>query len=95
MGLRRVYRALWSLYPSVLFHAISYNERTNREAVLHIGQSIYYKAYWLLPTAALAGLAEVIGWSGRLWSAKNPTLIDPFLMQYVSLSTSDVSRSCR
>lgn len=37
----------------------------------------------MLPTLVLCGLSEVIGWAGRVWSAKNPYLRDPFLMQYV------------
>ncbi|KZS96025.1 RTA1 like protein [Sistotremastrum niveocremeum HHB9708] len=37
--------------------------------------------WWLLPTACLAGLAEVIGWSGRLWSSQNPGNLNPFLIQ--------------
>lgn len=49
--------------------------------VLHLGQSIRYRMWWLLPTAILAGIAEVIGWSARLWSSQNPSLRTPFLMQ--------------
>lgn len=40
----------------------------------------------MLPTAVLANIAEVIGWSARLWSSKNPPLIDPFLIQWVPSS---------
>lgn len=49
--------------------------------VIHIGQMFRYRLWWLLPTAVLAGTAEVIGWSGRLWSSKNPFLQTPFLIQ--------------
>jgi len=49
--------------------------------LIHIGQMFRYRLWWLLPTAVLAGTAEVIGWSGRLWSSKNPFLQTPFLIQ--------------
>jgi hypothetical protein len=37
--------------------------------------------WWLLPTAALCGVIELLGWSGRLWSSISPTADTPFLMQ--------------
>ncbi|KAJ6624747.1 RTA1-like protein, partial [Mycena sp. CBHHK59/15] len=49
--------------------------------ILHIGQAIHYRMWWLFPTACLCGVGEIIGWSGRLWSSISPTLKDPFLMQ--------------
>ncbi|KDQ59799.1 hypothetical protein JAAARDRAFT_175339 [Jaapia argillacea MUCL 33604] len=49
--------------------------------ILHIAQATRYRFWWLFPTVALAGFAEVLGWSGRLWSSQNVTLLDPFLMQ--------------
>ncbi|KAI0692783.1 RTA1-domain-containing protein [Cytidiella melzeri] len=49
--------------------------------LLHLGQGIYTRLWFMLPTAVLANISEVIGWGGRLWSSKNPTLLDPFLMQ--------------
>jgi len=49
--------------------------------LVHAGQATYYRMWWLLPTVCLAGIAEVIGWSGRLWSSKNIHLLTPFLMQ--------------
>ncbi|KAL5519103.1 hypothetical protein ACEPAH_786 [Sanghuangporus vaninii] len=51
--------------------------------ITHLGQSIYYKLWWLLPTVVLAGIGEVTGWAGRLWSSQ--TFLgngdDPYLMQ--------------
>ncbi|EIN13774.1 RTA1 like protein [Punctularia strigosozonata HHB-11173 SS5] len=49
--------------------------------LIHFGQAIYFRMWWLFPTAVLAGFTEIIGWSGRLWSSKNPLLLDPYLMQ--------------
>ncbi|KAJ3558822.1 hypothetical protein NM688_g700 [Phlebia brevispora] len=49
--------------------------------LLHVGQAVYTRLWFLLPTAALADIAEVIGWAARLWSSKNAPLLDPFLMQ--------------
>ncbi|KAJ7690839.1 RTA1 like protein-domain-containing protein [Mycena rosella] len=43
---------------------------------LHITQAAYYRTWWLLPTAALCGVGELLGWSGRLWSITS-TIIAP------------------
>ncbi|KZS96024.1 RTA1-domain-containing protein [Sistotremastrum niveocremeum HHB9708] len=56
--------------------------------VLHILEAIFFKVWWLLPTACLAALGEVIGWSGRFWSSKNPSNHNAFLMQ---ISTTIIS----
>jgi hypothetical protein len=34
-------------------------------SVIHVGQLIRFRMWWLLPTAVLAGIGETIGWSGR------------------------------
>ncbi|KAJ7454178.1 RTA1-domain-containing protein [Mycena latifolia] len=52
--------------------------------ILHIGQATYYRMWWLLPTACLCGVGELVGWSGRLWSSSSPSLHDPFMMQVVA-----------
>jgi len=51
--------------------------------LLHLGQSIKYRLWWLLPTVVLAGAVEVMGWSARLWSSKNPKLLEPYEIQLV------------
>ncbi|KAJ7503850.1 RTA1-like protein [Mycena galericulata] len=48
---------------------------------LHVGQAIYYRMWWLLFTACLCGVGELVGWSGRLWSSFSPSLDGPFMMQ--------------
>jgi len=50
-------------------------------SVLHTGQAIKYKMWWMIATAAFAGIMEVFGWSARLWSSQNPKLLTPFEMQ--------------
>ncbi|KAJ6579162.1 RTA1-like protein [Mycena vulgaris] len=49
--------------------------------LLHAAQAAYFRMWWLLPTACLCGIGELIGWSGRLWSSISPTLADPYMMQ--------------
>jgi len=52
--------------------------------LLHLSQGMWFHMWWTLPTAVLAGLGEIIGWTARLWSSKNPLKMDPFLMQISS-----------
>ncbi|TFK87668.1 RTA1-domain-containing protein [Polyporus arcularius HHB13444] len=49
--------------------------------LIHLAQAFYSRLWWLLGTTVLAGITEVIGWSGRTWSSVSPWAIDPFLMQ--------------
>ncbi|KAI0061919.1 RTA1-domain-containing protein [Artomyces pyxidatus] len=51
--------------------------------LIHLGQVWYFRAWWLIPTAVFAGILEIIGWAGRLWSSQNVLLNTPFLMQIV------------
>lgn len=39
--------------------------------------------WWLLPTAVLCGVMEILGWSARLWSSISPTMQTPFIIQLV------------
>ncbi|KAJ6558859.1 RTA1-domain-containing protein [Mycena vulgaris] len=48
--------------------------------ILHVAQATYYRAWWLLPTAALCGVGELLGWTGRLWTSLSPD-DTPFLIQ--------------
>ncbi|KAJ7483523.1 RTA1-domain-containing protein, partial [Mycena latifolia] len=43
--------------------------------------AMYYKVWWLLPTAVICGIGEILGWSARLWSSITPTANDPYLIQ--------------
>ncbi|KAF9517377.1 hypothetical protein BS47DRAFT_1339671 [Hydnum rufescens UP504] len=49
--------------------------------IVHLVQAIRNRMWFLLPTAAMCGIGETIGWSGRLWSSKNVNAVTPFLMQ--------------
>ncbi|KAJ6610661.1 RTA1 like protein-domain-containing protein [Mycena sp. CBHHK59/15] len=51
--------------------------------VLHIAQAIRYRVWWLLPTAVVSGILEIIGWSARLWSSFRPLLLLPFEIQVI------------
>ena len=49
--------------------------------VLHLGQALRYRAWWLVFTAVLAGAGEMAGWGGRLWSTHQPLSQTPFIIQ--------------
>ncbi|KAJ7471048.1 RTA1-like protein [Mycena latifolia] len=56
--------------------------------VPHEGVAILFLALYgistlfrLLPTAALCGIGEILGWGGRLWSSIRPIVNTPYLMQ--------------
>ncbi|KAI0255352.1 RTA1-like protein [Lactifluus subvellereus] len=49
-------------------------------SIIHVVQAIRFRLWWLFPTAIFCGLLEVIGWSARLWSSKNPFLRKAFIM---------------
>ncbi|KAI8970658.1 RTA1-domain-containing protein [Trametes punicea] len=51
---------------------------------IHACEALWSRLWWLFPTAVLAGIIEIIGWSGRLWSSQNVFLVDPYLMQIVT-----------
>ncbi|CAE6473367.1 unnamed protein product [Rhizoctonia solani] len=47
----------------------------------HILQAVWLKVWYMLPTLALCGLVEILGWTGRYWGHENPYNRNPFLMQ--------------
>jgi len=49
--------------------------------LLHLFQSVKARLWWLLPTTVFAGVAEILGWSARLWSSKNPHILIPYEIQ--------------
>ncbi|CCM03424.1 uncharacterized protein FIBRA_05555 [Fibroporia radiculosa] len=52
--------------------------------LIHASQAVYTRLWWLFPTACVAGILEIIGWGGRLWSSQNPLAKEPYLMQIVT-----------
>ncbi|KAF8191008.1 RTA1-like protein [Mycena galopus ATCC 62051] len=61
--------------------AILYLTLFGTSTALHAVQAVYFRMWWLLPTACLCGIGELIGWSGRLWSSFSPRASDPYMMQ--------------
>ncbi|KAJ7108976.1 RTA1 like protein-domain-containing protein [Mycena crocata] len=49
--------------------------------MIHIGQAMHYRMWWLFPTAVLCGVTEVVGWGGRMWSSLAPENSTPFTIQ--------------
>lgn len=76
-----IFVALYGLSTGRLISIAIANVMMIHVPVIHLGQSTYYRMWWLLPTTVLAGVGEVLGWSARLWSSHNPLLHTPFLMQ--------------
>ncbi|KAJ7431425.1 RTA1-like protein, partial [Mycena galericulata] len=52
--------------------------------ILHIAQAVWFRMWWLRPTAALRGVAELLGWSGRLANSTSPASLTPYLIQISS-----------
>ena len=50
-------------------------------AVIHTVQALYFRLWWLIPSAIFCGFLELTGWSSRLWSSQNPFLDTPFTIQ--------------
>ncbi|KAJ7155053.1 RTA1 like protein-domain-containing protein [Mycena filopes] len=51
--------------------------------IAHLAQAIRYRIWWLLPTAFVSGILEIIGWSARLWSSFSPDRLLPFEIQVI------------
>ena len=56
-----------------------------RLLVVHFGQMIRYRTWWLLFTVVLAGSGEITGWYGRFWSSYSPLNDTPYAIQCVVL----------
>jgi len=48
---------------------------------VHLFHALHLRQWFLLPTAVLCGIGELIGWSARLWSSINPLSVNSFVMQ--------------
>ncbi|KAJ6556273.1 RTA1 like protein-domain-containing protein [Mycena capillaripes] len=49
--------------------------------LLHVGQALIYRAWYTLPTAALCGVLEIVGWLARLSSSLDPGSLLPYEIQ--------------
>ncbi|KAJ7501116.1 RTA1-domain-containing protein [Mycena galericulata] len=63
-------------WVAIIFHALF-----GISTIAHISQATWFRTWWLLPTAVLCGIGELVGWSGRLWSSLSPTAETPFIIQ--------------
>ncbi|KAF8579280.1 RTA1 like protein [Ramaria rubella] len=77
-------------YVPTLWVCITFVTLFGLTSIIHLGQAFIFKPrlYWLIPTTVMCGVGEVIGWSGRLWSSKNPENANAFLIQ---ISTTIIS----
>ncbi|KIK63717.1 hypothetical protein GYMLUDRAFT_448990 [Collybiopsis luxurians FD-317 M1] len=49
--------------------------------VTHLVQAIWYRTWWMIPTACFCGILEILGWGARTWSSNSPGLAEPYEMQ--------------
>lgn len=49
--------------------------------ILHFGQALWSRKWYLIPSLVVGGIGEILGWSGRLWSSRNVLNVTPFLIQ--------------
>ncbi|KAF9790457.1 RTA1-domain-containing protein [Thelephora terrestris] len=75
----RFYGYIPSLAATVIFTVLFFFS-----TIIHLGQSIRYKMWFLLLTAVAAGNFEVTGWAARTYSHFHPDKLMPYLIQTVS-----------
>ncbi|KIY63703.1 RTA1-like protein [Cylindrobasidium torrendii FP15055 ss-10] len=51
----------------------------------HAGLAIRYRVWWMLGTAVMCGILEILGWGARLWSSHEAWNAKPYEMQYTPL----------
>ncbi|KAH9977062.1 RTA1-like protein [Lactifluus volemus] len=78
--------------PLLLYHyipsewvAITFISLFGISTLVHTIQALYFRLWWLIPSAILCGFLEVAGWSSRLWSSRHPFLFPPFIIQILTL----------
>ena len=62
---------------------LAFHDADSLHSVTHFFQAFYYRVWWLLPTAFLAGVLECAGWAARFWSSQKPALLKPYIIQWV------------
>lgn len=68
-------------YTPAMANCIAFTVVFSLLTIAHLGLAIKFKYWAAIATMVVGGLLEIIGWAGRLWSAKNPLLWDNFIMQ--------------
>ena len=84
MGMHHIRCAVLFVKQLVALRQSAHSGITHRIVVaIHLAQAIWYRVWWCFPTAIVACITEIIGWSARLWSSHNPVLRLAFLIQSV------------
>lgn len=81
VGLHCLRSPLRLVYASADFAFVMRTVLSEGLVVLHLGQALYCRMWWLLFTAVLCGIGEIIGWSARLSSSIDIVPFNPFLIQ--------------
>ncbi|KAJ4464654.1 RTA1 like protein-domain-containing protein [Lentinula edodes] len=63
----------WICILFVVLYALS--------TAIHFGQACRYRVWWMIPTACVCGILEILGWAARMWSSHSPGLAEPYEMQ--------------
>ncbi|KAJ3815734.1 RTA1 like protein-domain-containing protein [Lentinula aff. lateritia] len=63
----------WICILFVVLYALS--------TAIHFGQACWYRVWWMIPTACVCGILEILGWAARMWSSHSPGLAEPYEMQ--------------
>ena len=66
------------VYSLIFIACLSYDATCT---VGHLVHAFYRRTWFLLPTIILAGVGEILGWTGRLWSSKNVLNNNAFMIQ--------------
>lgn len=61
--------------------AVTFVSLYSLSTIIHIGQAVHARMWWLFPTVCFAGFLEVAGWGARLWSSFRPESMTPFELQ--------------
>ncbi|KAA1467513.1 RTA1-domain-containing protein [Dentipellis sp. KUC8613] len=48
---------------------------------IHLAEAIYFRIWWLIPSAVACGILELTGWAARTWSSIQPLILTPYIMQ--------------
>lgn len=75
----RFYGYIPSLAATVIFTVLFFIS-----TMIHLGQSVRYRMWFLIFTAVAAGNFEITGWAARAYSHFNPDKLTPYLVQTVT-----------